>query len=59
VKNVTIELVARSLFALVAVGLVVWLLRSGLPLGAVAVLVCAVWLRRQAEGRLHRPARHA
>ena len=60
VKSVSIEFVLRATLALVVLGLVVWLLRSGLPLGAVVVVAIAVWLRRQAEsGRLRRLARHA
>jgi hypothetical protein len=60
VKNLTIELVLRSALALLALGIVVWLLRSGLPFGAVAVVLTAVWLRREVEsGRLRRRLRHA
>jgi hypothetical protein len=56
----TTELVLRSTLALLALGIVVWLLRSGLPFGAVAVVLAAVWVRRHVEsGRLRRHARHA
>ena len=37
------------MFTLAVMALVVWLLLSGQPLGAVAVVVAAVWLRRTAE----------
>ena len=45
----------RIAYTLVATALVVWLLRSGQPLGAVAVFAAAAWARGAAEsGRLLR-----
>jgi hypothetical protein len=46
-------LALRIAYTLAAMALVVWLLRTGQPLGAVAVLAAAVWARGAAEsGRL-------
>jgi hypothetical protein len=50
-------LALRALFALAVVSLVVALLRQGLPLGALAVVVAGILVRRSAEsGRIHRLA---
>ena len=40
---------ARVCFTAAVMVVVVWLLRSGMPIGAVAVVLLAVWLRRTAE----------
>lgn len=40
---------ARVCFTAAVMVMVVWLLRSGMPIGAVAVILVAVWLRRTAE----------
>jgi len=49
-------LAIKAAYAAVATALVVLLLAAGMPLGAVAVFVLAVWLRRTVEsGRLTRP----
>ena len=48
-------LALRVLFAITVTAAAVVLLATGLPLGAIAVLVLGVWLRRAAEsGRLSR-----
>jgi hypothetical protein len=48
-------LALRAAFALGVMALVVWLLLSGQPLGALAVVLAAILLRRAAEsGRLAR-----
>jgi len=49
-------LLLRLGFTVVVLAGVVWLLRSGQPLGALVILpLVAIWLRRQAEsGRLAR-----
>jgi hypothetical protein len=45
--------VLRIVYTLAAMALVVWLLRTGQPLGAAAVFAAAVWARGAAEsGRL-------
>ena len=50
-------LALRAAFAISVMAVVAWLLLAGLPLGAVAVVLLAVWLRRSAEfGRLRRLA---
>ena len=41
--------VARIAFTAAVMATVVWLLRDGLPLGALAVIVAAVWIRRAVE----------
>jgi hypothetical protein len=49
-------LAVRAVYAIVATALIVWLLLEGWFLGAIAVLVLAVWLRRRVEtGQLTRP----
>ncbi|MCP9486967.1 MAG: hypothetical protein MSC30_14025 [Gaiellaceae bacterium MAG52_C11] len=52
-------LLLRAGFAVAATGLVVWLLLSGLPVGALAVVVLGVVARGRAEsfGRLRAGAR--
>jgi hypothetical protein len=48
-------LARRAAFALGVMALVVWLLLSGQPLGALAVVLAAILLRQAAEsGRLAR-----
>lgn len=42
-------MLARLVFTLIVMTVVVWLLLDGLPLGAIAVVALAVWLRRSAE----------
>jgi hypothetical protein len=50
-----VMLALRAAFALGVMAIVVWLLRSGQPFGALVVVVGAVWLRQEAEsGRLAR-----
>ncbi|HUQ22870.1 MAG TPA: hypothetical protein VM049_07620 [Gaiellaceae bacterium] len=44
-------LLLRVCFALAVMVVVVWLLRHGLPFGALAVVLIAVWLRRAVESR--------
>ncbi len=44
-------LVLRATFAVAATALVVWLLRSGMPLGAVLVVCLGVAARRRVEFR--------
>ena len=45
----------RVVYALVVTAVAVWLLAEGLPFGAIAVVVLAVWARRAAgRGRLGR-----
>jgi hypothetical protein len=52
-------LALRAAFAVGVVVLAVVLLRQGLPLGAFAVIVAGVFIRRSAEsGLLHRLATH-
>ena len=49
-------LAIRALYAVAATALVVWLLADGMWVGAIAVLMLAVYLRRTVEsGRLTRP----
>jgi hypothetical protein len=56
----TSMLALRIAFAVAVVVLAVIFLRQGLPLGAVAVVVAGVLVRRSAEsGRLHRLASRA
>ena len=50
-------LALRTGFAVAVVGIVVGLLRAGIPLAAVTVVVLAVWLRRIIEAH-HSPAPH-
>jgi hypothetical protein len=58
--KITIEFLLRALLAVAVLALVVWLLRSGQPVGAVAVVAGAVWLRQRVEsGRLSRLTSHA
>lgn len=40
---------ARIVFTVAVMTVVVWLLRDGLPLGAVVVVLAAVWARRAVE----------
>jgi hypothetical protein len=47
--------ILRLTYALLATALVAWVLRAGLPLGALVVVVLGVALRRRAEGLLDRP----
>jgi hypothetical protein len=50
-------LALRAAFAVSVMALVVWLLIDGLPFGALAVVLLAVWVRRSVEaGRLRRVA---
>ena len=50
----------RIAFTAVVMALVVWLLLTGKPLGALLIVpVLAIWIRRAAEsGRLHRFSRY-
>ena len=50
-RTLTPVLVFRFAFAMVVMAVAVWLLRAGLPFGAVVVVVMAVWLRRKIEAR--------
>jgi hypothetical protein len=53
-------LVIRAAFAVAVVAVAVVLLRQGLPLGALAVVIAGVLVRRSAEsGRLRRVATRA
>ncbi|MGH3005415.1 MAG: hypothetical protein ACRDOS_05840 [Gaiellaceae bacterium] len=53
-------LALRGAFAVAVMAIVVWLLLSGQPLGALVVVIAAISLRRAAEsGRLARFANRA
>jgi hypothetical protein len=56
VRPILLEMLAlRGVFALAVMALVVWLLLSGHPLGALIVVIAAISVRRAAEsGRLAR-----
>ena len=49
-------LALRIVYTFAVLALLVWLLRSGLPLGAVLLVAAAVWLRRSVEAARERAA---